>query len=339
MAVTQKDIAEYLGLSLTWVARALGGHPTVPEVTRQRVRQAAEELGYDEQSNRAARALVARRYGHHLETRVLGFVYDAGSVSDFYGAGIYEGMHAAAAEHDYDLLHLIRLRSNLKVEHESLKYFDRRTDGLIFFAPRGRDELLRNLVAHKFPVATIGASAPPGVVHIKPDNWRMAQLAVEHLLDKGHTRIAHLAGLKGHADYDERRLGFQSALRRRGLKGPVRFGVDENWSLNPTAMTQLLQMQNRPTAIVCANDRIAEGLLRVAAETGVRTPNDLSIVGMDDLPSASGLGLTTIRIDFPALGRAALQALTRLIAGDAAHDCNKVLPVELCERTSVAPPQ
>ena len=335
MAVTQKDIAQHLGLSLTWVARALGGHPTVPETTRERVRQAAHELGYDEHSNRAARALVARRYGHHLETRVLGFVYDASGVSDYYGAGIYEGMRAAAAQHDYDLLHLVRLRSFLNVEQESLEYFDRRTDGLVFFAPRGRDALLRNLAAHRFPVAVIGTSAPPGVAHIKPDNALMSRLAVEHLRGQGHTRIAHLAGLRGHADYDQRRAGFLDALRHAGLQGQVCSCVNEQFDIDTAAIVKLLQ--TRPTAIVCGNDRIAQALWDVAAAQGLRVPDDLSIVGMDDLPVAAGLGLTTIRIDFPALGRAALEALTRLINGEPAANCNRVLSVELCQRVSAAP--
>lgn len=341
MPVSQKQIAELIGIDRSMVSHALRGDQRVAEPTRLRVLDAARELGYHDGSNQGAREMAARRYGKHLETRVIGFVYDGSSVDDYYGAGIYRGMQDAAGQHDYDLLNLIRVREGWKPENEGLQYLDRRTDGLIFFVPHGRDELLSTLVKHRVPVATIGMKAAPGVAHIKTDNIGMARTAVEYLAHRGHTKIAHLTGPQGHGDYDERRAAFLAAMKTAGLSTPamrVAYGIarEDPWEIDFCAIRALLQSD--ATAIICGNDQLALAVWEIAEEQGKQIPRDLSIFGMDDMPGAAERGLTTLRFALPTMGRAALDAVVRIIGGARPEECGAIIPAELIERASVAPP-
>jgi LacI family transcriptional regulator len=174
------------------------------------------------------------------------------------------------------------------------------------------------------------------------DNPRGAALAVEHLHDLGHRRIATITGLIETRPGADRLKGYRVALRARGLAFRdeyVAYG-DFYVESGQQAMNRLLDLDEPPTAVVCASDLMALGAIRAVAERGLSVPRDVSIVGFDDIQLAGHVQppLTTLRQDKARLGAEAGRALTRLMAADVAAAEAVTLPVELVVRASTAAP-
>jgi LacI family transcriptional regulator len=177
---------------------------------------------------------------------------------------------------------------------------------------------------------------------VMSDNPRGAAVAVEHLHDLGHRRIATITGLVETRPGADRLRGYRDALRARGLAFRdeyVAYG-DFYVESGQHAMNRLLDLDEPPTAVVCASDLMALGAIRAVAERGLEVPRDVSIVGFDDIQLAGHVQppLTTLRQNKARLGAEAGRALTRLIAADAAVPEAMTLPVELVVRASTAPP-
>lgn len=324
------DVARRAGVSQQTVSRVLNGHPNVSAATKADVLAAIRDLGY--RPNAAARTLVTGK------TNVLGVIsFD----TTLYGpASMLYGIERAA-------------HPNYFVGIASLPAFDRRSltqavdrflgqavAGIIVIAPESDAvEMLAGL-AMRVPLVAVGCGATALVPSVKIDNVAGGAMATRHLLSLGHRTVYHISGPDSWLDARERLVGWRQALQAAGVPEPQTYRGD--WSAR-SGYEIGLRIATRPevTAVFCANDSMALGFLRAAAERGRDLPEDLSVVGFDDVPEAAYFWppLTTVRQDFGALGAQALQLLLdQILAGGEVQPVPPIVP-ELVARFSSAPPR
>jgi len=188
-----------------------------------------------------------------------------------------------------------------------------------------------------------GGPTPPDVTSVEHDNRAGATLAVAHLVEAGHRRIAMVGGV-GSNFWNERRRGYEEALRAADVEPDGRWFVpcDENSAVSAyAALKGAWRRLEKCTAIFAANDRLASGTYRVLSEKGRRVPGEVSVVGFDDLEFAKDLNppLTTIRVDVEEMGRWTCRLLLRKLRDRAAKHVRMLLPLELVPRASCAPPR
>lgn len=300
------DVARLAGVSHQTVSRVINSHPNVREGTRQRVQEAISELGY--RRNVAARALVTR----HSNT--IGVIT---SVSPHWGpSSTLIGVERAARDASF-YLSVAALHS---IEPAGIKevighFVDQGVEGIVVIAPEAAMEHVSERFVTHVPVVMVAAGAEPaeGVQITSIDQEFGARLATRHLIDLGHTTIGHVAGPGPWFDAIERLRGWRTELAEHGMApGPLQVG-DWTAASGHRAGEQLLRRKKVPSAVFVANDLMALGFLRAMHDAGVRVPDDISIVGFDDMPGAGHLipGLTTIRQDLNMLGQ---QCIAMLLA-------------------------
>ncbi len=288
------DVARAAGMSTATVSRALRGLPNVSDATRARIRGIADELGYVASSN--ASGLASGR------TDTLGVVVP--SVSRWFYTTVLEGVDAALREAGFDMiLYNLASRDGDRERAFHRTMLRKRTDALIAigvdFATPEREQLLS--VGH--PIVAIGGPVP-GIRNIGVDDRAVARLATEHLIGLGHRDILHLGG----ADDEglnkrlpvDRRQGFLDAMKAADL--PVR----DEWLLtgkfSPEASRQVMAEVfaaegTRPTAVFASSDEMAFGVMLAAQQAGLRVPDDLSVIGIDNHDMSASFGLTTVAQD------------------------------------------
>ena len=340
MIITQKQIALHLGISRSLVSSALNDCPTVAKATRLRVVEAARELGYSHDTNSDARMLIGRRYGHRSRTSVVGALFSSSIDEHFVGSDIFRGLHQAARRSDRDVLVLARdpfAGFNLS---DALVQ-ERRCDGFVFVNYyTGLRPTLDMLAAHGVPAVTcLSTDNPEGTPWIVPDNRDAMRLAVEHLQARGHRRIGHLAGPPNHSDAAARLVGYTNAILRCGLESRDEWIVQGTWIPNPSDADVELILERDVTAVICGNDGQALQLWELAERRGLRIPDDLSIIGVDDIRESAARGLTSVSNPLARIGGEAVDALLGLERGEPWHSLCREVPVELVERNSVAHPR
>ncbi|MEZ0093495.1 LacI family DNA-binding transcriptional regulator [Streptacidiphilus sp. EB129] len=309
-APVMADVARIAGVSHQTVSRVLNDHPNVRAATRDRVHAAIRELGY--RPNAAARTLVTRR------TRTLGVV---SFNTTLYGpASMLHGIEQAAKQQGYFVtvaaLAALDRRSVLDAV-ERLR--DQAVEGIIVIAPQTTVVGALANVPPEVALVAVGCGTHASLASVAVDNEAGAERATSYLLDLGHRTVHHLAGPRSWLDAQEREAGWRRALESRGAPvfGPLTSG---DWSAR-TGYEHGRRIAGDPgvTAVFCANDHTALGLLRAVQLAGRRVPEDISVIGFDDIPEAEYFGppLTTVRQDFDELGRRALRALIEMI-GEAA---------------------
>lgn len=327
--VTMYDVAKRAGTSIGTVSRYVNGSGYVGQASRSRIRKAIDDLGFV--PNSAARSLTTKRTG------LLGLV-----VSDLrnpFSAELAHAIQHAAKEHDYSLVvsatdsddgRAVRVLSGLR---------GRQVDGLIVAHPESRvvnDELVA-AVMQGVPVVLIGMRLDPPVAdRVTTDTYEGALAAVSHLIDLGHRRIGFL---EGQEQVRGRRRGYVDALTAAGI--PVDeslIGTDPlNRDGGATAALRFLDRPDPPTAIFAANDAAALGVLQAAYVRKVRVPDDLSVVGFDDVELAAHAvpPLTTVAQPTLDLGREAVALLFGRLSGSGPENAVELrLPCELIVRDS-----
>lgn len=332
MRTSIRDVAERAGVSPVTVSNVLRGRDgRASEETRERVLEAVRELNYTPVSGPAIQS-------RHVETRIIGLVFDHVEQDDYWGATTYRGLRDGALEHGYDLLTLLRARPHWMLDNEELKFLDRRSDGFVFVVPRDRYGVLETLVEHRIPcVACYIDDVPEGVATVVVDNKGAMRQSVKYLVARGHRKIAHLAYHPERIDFHQRMKGYRAAMKANGLSRYAQVVIGDEKDGWQAQVIELVE-EKGVTAFACANDLFALILWNLAKERGWRVPQDLSIVGMDDTPETLERGLTTLRFSSEEVGRRAMQSLVHLINGEAVPR-REVLPVRLVERTSVAHPR
>ncbi|MCC7448503.1 MAG: LacI family DNA-binding transcriptional regulator [Anaerolineae bacterium] len=332
--VTAADVAQLAGVSRTTVSFVLNGtaNKRISQTTRARVIETSQQLGYLPDSN-ARRVAFGR-------TNVMGLVVRQNSeqvLADRFLAHILNGLNHAAAAHNY---HVLLEMTGAEGNHTVYTHLigERYVDGLVIFGPMGDDEdLLRAHVAGA-PIVLIGQLPDMPIPFVDIDNVESAAKAVHHLIELGHRRIGLITnGPLSHAGSALRLQGYRQALEDAGLnydESLVKYG-DLTPHGGARAMAALLEA--RPTAVFVASDTVAFGAMQMVRQNGLSIPEDIALVGFDDVPLArfASPPLTTVRVPASALGRAAGDLLARLIAGNGAADCSSILlETELVVRQS-----
>lgn len=328
MAVSIKDIAERAGVSPSTVSRALNDHPRISRRTRERIRRLAKEMGYSPSA--IARSLVAKR------TFTIGLVISF--ISDPFLAQVVRGVEEAAIDNGYSVF-LCSSYGDPTREMAVVETFrERRADGIIVTTSRV-DSLYAPLL-DKFKIPIVLINCREYAYSVSTDNLHGGQLATEHLLELGHTRIGYISSEEGGRTNLDRLEGYKMALRRYGIafdQSLVSAG-DGKVEGGKEGMKRLLALPCPPTAVFCYNDMTAIGAAAALREAGLRVPEDMSLVGFDDIDLAPYLNppLTTVRQPRYELGRSAMEMLLALLAGEAVT--NVLLQGELIVRESSRPP-
>ncbi len=330
-----QDVARLAGVSHQTVSRVLNAHPHVSAFTRARVERAIAELGY--RRNTAARSLVTRR------SQAIGVL---GAGMGFYGpANTLLGVQQAAREHGYSVSMASLSSVTPSGIRDALEHFMLQpVDGIVVIAPHETMLAALRTIAVPVPLVSVGFGAAgfradERLGDVAVDQAAGAALAVQHLLDLGHTSIAHISGPPDWIDAAARAEGWRRTLDCAGfMPGPL---VQGDWSagsgyragLELTAATQV-------SAVFAANDQMALGALRAFNEAGLRVPEDISVVGFDDQPEAGYFvpPLTTVNQGFEELGARCIG----MLLSDMAHGTSRaasVLNPELVVRSSTAPPR
>lgn len=321
------DVARLAGVSHQTVSRVLNGQPNVRPETRARVEQAIAQLRYS--PSPAARSLVSRR------TRTLGLITPA--VADYGPTRI--GMHfsiaARAARYSVDTVTTVDDDpGGVRAAIEGL--LRQRVDGIVLVVMDvGVLEMVRGLDL-SVPVVAAASSPRPSPLLVQIDQYRGARAAVRHLAELGHTRIAHIAGPARAADAVERVRGWRDELAERGL--PVVDLVYGDWSAAAGYRIGLELDVEPGMAVFASNDQTALGLMSALRERSVSVPEEVSVVGFDDVPEAAYLypPLTTVRQDFAALGELMLQKMLVTLEEDQVQTVDTPLPTRLVVRGSTA---
>jgi DNA-binding LacI/PurR family transcriptional regulator len=298
------DVARLAGVSHQTVSRVINSHPSVREETRRRVQEAIAELGY--RRNVAARTLVTRR------SNIIGVIT---SVSPFWGPSTtLVGVERAARDAGF-YLSVAGLRS---IEPPAVKdvldhFGDQGVEGIVVIAPEAALAHMAEPFITDVPVVMVAAGAEParGVKITAIDQERGARLATGHLIELGHTRVGHIAGPEPWFDATARRKGWRLELADLGVRpGPLAAG-DWTAASGHRIGLQWLARNSMPSAVFVANDLMALGFIRAMHDSGVRIPDDVSIVGFDDMPGAAHFlpGLTTVRQDLDTLGHQCIDML------------------------------
>ena len=330
------DVAARAGVSHQTVSRVLNAHAYVRPETRDRVQSAIEELGY--RPNRAARALATAR------SKTLGILV---TNATFFGpASTVFAIEAAARAEGY----FVSIGSLPAYDPETVRaaldqLIDQGVDGILVVVPQQQvmDQIDR--VALTVPVVAVAARSdiPAGspIRYVEVDQSLGGALATQHMLDLGHRRLVHVAGPAGWYDADERARAYTDTMAKAGLE--ARLVPAGGWSAAEgyevgKALAEEISGGEGPMAVVAANDTLAMGLLRAFWEAGLRVPDDVSLVGFDDIDGSEFLvpSLTTVRQPFAAIGEAATHAL--LAAEEGGAQVAAVIPPALVIRDSTAPP-
>jgi LacI family transcriptional regulator len=340
MAVTIRDVAAKAGVTKSVVSATLNErHSTirVAEETRQRVRQAAQELNY--RPNALARGLSRKR------TDTIGVVPQwEGFLSVWSGfvSEMMQGISAAAIREGYGVL--LNFRVEGEPEQESASVMDGRIDGALLWRAAS-DSLSELLQARGFPaVMMFGTHADPDVWYVDCDNYLGGCLATQYLLRLGHTRIAHLTTHSDERYVHDRRRGYQQALRSAGLPLRSEWMVDVGWEGSDEGVYEqvraMLNALERPTAIFAWYDGVAIKMLQKAREWGLRVPEELSIIGFDSTPQCllTTPPLTSIRQPIPEIADCAATLLIQRIRGEVVEDTRRLFTPTLHERGSCAAP-
>lgn len=327
--ITLADVARLAKVDPSVVSRVINGDGrlVIKTETRDRVVSAIRELNYH--PNAAARSLRTAQSG------AFGLL-----IPDFANpiyAEIIKGAEAAATEHGALLLVATAFADGPERYVEMLA--SGRVEGLLLAAGPGPESAVAGMVSTGRPLVSVNRRIGGIDRAVLADDERAAELAVQHLAGLGHTNIAHIRGPLDSDTATRRLAGFRRALRSAGLQsGPV-VGAGYTSEHGSAAMTELLQLRPRPTAVVVANVAAAVAALSAARHAGVRVPDDLSVIAIHDIPLAANLApaLTTVGMPLREMGRAALA----MLAEDDRDAGVRVVrqPTELILRESTGPPR
>ena len=333
MSVTIYDVAKAAGVGISTVSRVLNENTNVREETRHRVLEAIEALGY--KPNILARNLSRS----HVQTVGVVLSY----LTSPFQVTVLQGIERFLAQAGLDLT-IFSMESPKRRETllENLSH-GRRCDGLIAISFTPQERFLQRFQRYHIPVV-IADFWDEYIPSVFVDNEEGGYLATRHLLSLGHTRIGYILdhteppnGVGANEPGADRQRGYQRALQEAGIAFEPRLVVESGLHTRErgaAAAEVLLNRGERLTAIFAASDMIALGVMEYARKQGLRIPEELAVVGFDDIELASFAGLTTVRQPMQEIGRQAAEIVTRLMRGEKVSRISRQLPVELIVRDS-----
>ena len=334
---TIEDVARLAGVSKGAVSIALNGHAGVADATRARISEAARTLSW--RPSLRARALLASR------SFALGLVISRPPellAADPFFPAFIAGVESILASRGLALV-LQVVDGDPETEAASYRRLahDGRVDGVLLTDLRIDDPRFEWLTELELPAVAVGRPSPGcPFPWLDTDDREGVRQAVRHLIALGHRRIAHVGGAPGYVHSADRRRAWEDELREHGMEPQLFVAGDFTGQGGALATRQLLESRARPTAIVYANDLMAISGMSVAIDAGLALPDQLSVVGFDDIPLAAYVrpALTTVRQDATDWGRAAARSLVALVEGEPLPAVT-LTPVIFVERASTSAPQ
>jgi LacI family transcriptional regulator len=332
---TIRGVASAAGVSIATVSRVLNGRPDVAPETREAVLRAVREQGFS--TNRNARALSGGRTGLIGVTLPL--------IEAAYFGGILAGASEALYEQDMRIV----LCPTLHQHDREVTLLDRlvrgTTDAAVLMLPEESSAELKALQDQGFPFVVVDprVALDEGIPVVSAAHAAGARAATEHQLDLGHRRIAAITGPREWLATTERLNGYHGAMGAAGVLADPALVAESDFRTGPVseaAAAALLDLPDPPTAIFAFNDNTAISVIHAARARGLRVPEDLSIVGVDDSEQAAIVtpALTTVRQPLAELGRMAVSLLLRVLENQR-HDALRIeLATKLVVRDSTAPP-
>ncbi len=316
MAVTIKDIAKYAGVSVTTVSRALNGYPDVSEETRERIKKIAEQLNYT--PNSIARGLVTNKT--HTVGLIVSELIKPGAYHPFF-LEVLAGIKAGLKKDKYDLiLFTVDPESQDATSYEKLCN-DRKVEGAIVEGLRLSDPYIEEIKKTQIPTVLIDIPILTDKVgYVSSDNVRAAFEATSYLIKLGHRNIGFINGHNDAAVSFERLEGYKKALEKNNIPYKEEYVVFDDFTQEGgyNSFKTLVFEHPEITAVFHASDLMAIGSFKAAKDLGMKVPDDISIVGFDDIELASLItpGLTTIRQDTFKMGYNAAKHLLSIIKGE-----------------------
>jgi LacI family transcriptional regulator len=332
--ITIKDVAEQAGVSIQTVSRVINNRPDVSPETRQNIRATIDKLGYQPFAN--ARGLAAKR------TYTLGLV--TGDFSDPWFSQVATGAEREVQEHGYYFM----LGNSNCAPDEELKFLrlltERHVEGVLFVRANYENENdhLNRLQEYGIPVVTVGYLWPDsGLAMVDVDNIGGGRKATDYLIGLGHRHIAMLTGPTKWKSVHDRTEGYLQALENAGIPIRQELICKGDW-LHRSGYEhtrELIEKKIPFTAIFAHNDRIARGAIYALHQAGLRVPEDVSIIGYDDVPEAEFADppLTTIKQPMAEVGQAATRFLIQWIEDPAIIPKQVLFDTSLIIRSSCAP--
>ncbi len=336
MKATIKDIAQAAGVSPSTVSRVLSNHPRISAETAQRVRAIMREMRY--QPNQLARSLVSRK--RTIIAVVLPSTAET-SLSDPFFYDVLRGISVGASQEEYHVL----LSTGAAPKAEGAKLEELMHSGIvggaILLTSKVQDATVQALLEDRFPFVVLGHPDQDTQIHwVDNDNIAAGCAVTEHVLARGRRRVAFI-GLDAHYRVTaDRCAGYHLAHERAGLS-PARAHVLEmpyaSTRVSPERLRALFSGKDRPDAAVCTNDLIALEMMRDLAALGLRVPEDVAVVGFNNLQAGrySAPPLTTVEIDAEGLGRSAFRLLLGAMEHPKGGAARQLIPFQLIERGSV----
>lgn len=310
MAISIKDIAKAAGVSHSTVSRALSNSPLVSAGTKERIQQLAREMAYSPDAQ--ARSLVMGR------TLTIGVVVT--TITDPFIAEIVQSIEDTAHQRGYTVV-LASSQSEPEREMAAVEILhSKRVDGVIVTSSRVGAYYQGHLDRLKVPVVLVNSHSEQRGAYtfsINVNNQHGGRAATRHLIDLGHRRIAYVSGAPDHSDDLARLAGYRQALQGAGIDPDPVLVVPGTGQADggEQALPALVAPSDRATAVFCYNDMTAVGLLKAARESGLAIPQDLAVVGFDDIPLASYVvpSLTTVAQPKRQMGQQATEMVLQLL--------------------------
>lgn len=319
---TLKDVAKKAKVSVTTASYSINGSNLIPLSTRNKVLQAAKELGYH--PNRNAKTLKQNK------NEVIG-LFLSGFKGPFFNE-MLEGIQDEVEKNGYEMVVCASAD-----KHRLLK--ERYVGGAIILNYHITNDLLENLANEKFPIVVLDREIKnPYIKEVLLPNKYGIECAVNHLVEQGHERIGFIAGSKESFDGEKRLEGFKESLFSRGLKYEEKDIIRADFTEVSGLLSMNKYLQKRsdyPTAFISANDEMAMGAIQAVKQKGLQVPGDISFVGFDDIELASynQPPLSTVRVQKKQWGETAVKALFEMINKEKDLEV-KQIPVEFVSRSS-----
>jgi len=322
-----RDVARLAGVSYQTVSRVLNESPSIKATTKQRVLDVIDEIGY--RPNQAARALVTSR------SRTIGVLSQQ---TAFYGPTTsIAAIELAAREAGYRLSITNVTSSDRVAIKTGVDYLlSQSIEALVVIAPQVRVFEVLNELSISVPFVTLQSTDLGGTHSMSIDQVAGGRLATRHLIDLGHTEILHISGPQDWIEAEARMQGYLDEINAADLRTRAPILGDWSASFGYYAGLELLRFRDF-TAVFTSNDQMALGFMHACRELGLSIPGDVSVVGFDDIPEAAHFfpPLTTVRQNFPEIGRRAISLLLAELRGETPLEHGQITP-ELIARESAA---